>query len=224
MRQRLEEALRHTGADYAEIRIERAEGTSISFRGSELDSISSASSLGGVARALVRGGWGIVTFNGISELRSKLAEAVACARLVGSEKSQLAEVEPVARTVPPPHMERDFREVPLSEKKQNAQSYNDIMLKWHPKIKTTTVSYRDVYREVHFANSEGSYFEETRPDVVLYLVAVARDGNLVQRATESAGKAAGFEITLGREAKAEAAATRRWICSRRRRCRGAFTL
>ena len=56
MRQRLEKALRHTGADYADIGIERAQSTSISFRGSELDSISSASSLGGVARALVRGG------------------------------------------------------------------------------------------------------------------------------------------------------------------------
>src|SRR5574340_416758 len=142
MRQRLEEALRDSGADYADIRIERAESTSLNFRGPELDSISSASSLGGVARALVRGGWGVVTFNDISELRRSVAEAVACARLVGTERSQLAEVEPATRIVPPPPMERDFRGVPLSEKRLVAQSYNEIMLKHHPKIQTTTTSYR----------------------------------------------------------------------------------
>lgn len=208
MRQRMEEALRNTGADYADIRIERAGSTSVSFRGPELDSVSSSSSLGGVARALVRGGWGIVTFNDPSDLRSKVLEAAACARLVGSEKSQLAEVEPVAQVTAAPAMARDFREVPLAEKKQVAQSYNELMLKSHPKIQTTTVSYRDVYREVHFGNSEGGYFEEIRPDVVLALVAVGRNGNLVQRGIETAGKAGGFEVALGREAKAEAAAKR----------------
>ena len=37
MRERMQEALKATGADYADIRIERAEQTSLSFRGPELD-------------------------------------------------------------------------------------------------------------------------------------------------------------------------------------------
>ena len=208
MRQRMEDALRNTGADYAEIRIERAEATEIGFRGREIDRISSSGSLGGTARAVVKGGWGIATFNDISDLAERVREAAACARLVGQERTELAEVEEIEEIVPAPPMQRDFRGVPLAEKRRVTQQYNELMLDLHSAIQTTQTSYRDVYREVYFANSEGSYYQETRPDVVVALTAVARAGNLVQRAHESTGRAAGFEVALGLEAKAQAAAAR----------------
>ena len=173
MRQQMEEALRGSGADYAEIRIERAQTTEISFRGREIDRISSSGSLGGTARAAVKGGWGIVTFNDVSDLRGRVNEAVACAQLVGHEKTALADVERIEEMIPAPAMSRDFRGVALSEKKQVTEQYNGLML-GVPGIHTTQTSYRDVYREVYFASSEGSYFEETRPDVVVSLNAVAR--------------------------------------------------
>jgi TldD protein len=202
------DALRDTGADYAEIRIERTEQTGLGFRGPEMDAISSSSSLGGVARALVKGGWGIVTFNDLSDLRSRVAEAVACARLVGREQSHLAEVEPIEKIIPPPKMQRDFRGVPLAEKQRVLGEYNSLMLGLHPKIQTTQTYYSDRYREVYFANTQGSYFEETRPDLVVSLNAVAREGNLVQRGHEGIGRAAGFDAALGLEARAEATAKR----------------
>ncbi len=208
MRNRMADALRDTSADYAEIRIERTEQTGLGFRGPEMDAISSSSSLGGVARALVKGGWGIVTFNDLSDRPANIREAVACARLVGKEKSHLAEVEPIEKTIPPPKMQRDFRGVPLAEKRQLVKQYNDLMLGLHPKIQTTSARYTDRYREVYFANTQGSYFAETRPDVTVGLTAVARDGDLVQRAHEGFGRAAGFEAALDLEAKAETAAKR----------------
>jgi len=208
MRDQMADALRDSGADYAEIRIERAERTSIAFRGPELDQISFSSSVGGVARALVNGGWGIATFNDLADLRLQVREAVSSARLVGKGESQLAEVDPVQKTIPPPDMERDFRGVPLAEKRQVLKAYNDLILGCHPNIQTTNTSYADRYREVYFANGEGAYFEETRPDVTVGLAAVARDGNLVQRAREGMGRAVGFEAALGLEAKAEKAAKR----------------
>jgi len=208
MQDQMAEALKAHGADYVDIRIERAERTSLSFRGPEMDSISSSRALGGVARALVRGGWGIVTFNDVSDLRAQVAEAVACARLVGKEKSQLAEVEPVEAVIPAPHMERDFRAVPLAEKQRTIQGYNDLILKADPKIQTSIVSYSDLYRQVHFANSEGSYFEETRPDLTVGMSAVAKEGDLVQRGIDGIGYPAGFEVAVGMEARAEAVARR----------------
>jgi TldD protein len=208
MRDQMQEALRDSGADYADIRIERAERTNISFRGEELDHISSSRSLGGVARALVRGGWGVVTFNDISDLRAQVQEAVACARLVGREESRMAPVEAVERVVPPPPMGRDPRGVALAEKKQVIESYNEIMRTRHPKIQTTSTHYSDLHREVHFANSEGSYFEETRPDITVGLSATAREGDLVQRGIDGIGMAAGFEEAVGLEGRAEAAAQR----------------
>jgi len=208
MRDRMQEALRGSGADYAEVRIERAETTSLAFRGRDLDHISAAGSLGGVARALVRGGWGVVTFNDLSDLRQQVREAVACARLVGKETSQLAEVERVEQIIPPPEMERDFRGVPLAEKRRVMEQYNDLMLGLHPKIHTTLAGYADNYRQVWFANTEGSYFEETRPDLSVRLNATAREGNLVQNGFETLGRRAGFEGAVGLEARAETAAKR----------------
>jgi len=208
MRDQIQEALRGAVADYAEIRMERAETTEISYRGREIDYISSSSSLGGMARATVRGGWGVVTFNDLTDLRSRVSDAVACAGLVGREQSELAEVARVEQVAAPPGMDRDFRGVALAEKQRTVQGYNELMLGFHPKIQTTYTIYRDVYRQVYFANSEGSYFEETRPDIGVGLSAIAREGDLVQRAHESAGRAAGFEVALGLEAKAGAAAKR----------------
>jgi TldD protein len=208
MKDQMQEALRDCGADYAELRIERAEATNLVFRGPELDRVSSSSSLGGVARALVRGGWGIVTFNDLSDLRAQMREAVACARLVGRERSQLAETEQVDEVVPAPPMERDFRGVALAEKKRVLQGYNELMLGAHPKIQTTSLSYTDLHRQVHFANSEGSYFEETRPDITLGMSAVAKEGDLVQRGIDSVGRPAGFEAVMGLEARVENLAQR----------------
>ncbi len=208
MRDQMTEALRECGADYADIRIERSDDTSLGFRGAEIDQISSANSLGGVARALVRGGWGVVSFNDLSDLRSRVRDAVACAALVGKDKSILAEADPVEKVTPAPPMERDFRGVPLAEKKQVAQEYNDLMLRHHPNINTTHTWYADRYREVYYLNSNGSYFEETRPDIILSLNAVARVGDLVQRGRKSLGRAAGFEVVVGQEARAESAAKR----------------
>jgi TldD protein len=208
MRDQMEEALRSAGADYAEIRIERAERTHIGFRGAELDEIASTSSLGGMVRALVNGGWGIATFNDLSDLSAQAREAAASARLVGKQSSQLAEVKPVERIMPAPDMDRDFRGVPLAEKQQVVKGYNDLMLKLHPKIQTTHCRYSDRHREVYYANSQGSYFEETRPDLTLSLVAVAREDSLTQRAHEGFGGAVGFDAVVGLEAKAETAAKR----------------
>jgi TldD protein len=208
MRERMEEALRGSGADYAEIRVERAERTSLSFRGHELDAVSSSGSLGGVARALVRGGWGIVTFNDVRDLRRHVREAVACARLVGNRTSEFAEVEPVQEIIPSPPMERDFRGVALADKKRVIEEYNELMLALDPSIQTTRATYADEYRLIHFANSEGSYSEKRRPDVVVGLTAVARDGHLVQQGRERVGRAAGFEVAVGLEAKAQSAAQR----------------
>jgi TldD protein len=98
--------------------------------------------------------------------------------------------------------------VALAEKKQVIQSYNEIMRTLHPKIQTTSTHYSDLHREVHFASSEGSYFEETRPDITVGLSAVAREGDLVQRGIDGIGMAAGFEEALGLEGRAEAAARR----------------
>jgi len=207
VRDRMEQALKGSDADFADIRIERESASRIMFRGRDLDHVGTTTSIGGIARALVRGGWGYATFNNLDRVRSALEEACECARLVGCDKSALAQVEPVVDDVRAT-MERDFRSVELSAKTSVIEEYNDLILGHHEKIETSNVSYSDSFREVWYANSEGSYLHDERPDVTAYVVAVARDGDNVQMAHDSSGGNAGFVLAEGLHERALAVAQR----------------
>jgi TldD protein len=138
LRNLMEEALKRSKADYTEIRIETDITSGLLFRGEELDQIGSSRSVGGIVRSMVKGGWGIATFNDLASLESKVLEAVECARLVGNETSKLAPVEPVVDHLTV-GMKKDFRGVSLSEKKEVAEEYNKAILQYDKKIQSTGV-------------------------------------------------------------------------------------
>src|SRR2546428_5803689 len=99
-REEIEGALKGHDADYIEVRIDDTSTNRIVYRGRELEEIGRTRSFGGNARALVNGGWGVVSFNDATGLRQRVADAVSQARHVGGEGSVLAEVEPVIDIVP----------------------------------------------------------------------------------------------------------------------------
>ncbi len=190
MREQLASALTGHDADYIEIRIEEAEATRIQYRGQELEDIGSTTSLGGNVRALVKGGWGFVSFNDLSRLRDKVELAVRQARLVGREESKLAPIDLVFDIVQP-EVKKDPAAVPLGQKKKLLDEYNDII--WaRPKIQTSTITYADGRKRVIFANSAGSYIEQPKVDLSARIIAVARDGDDVQQASLSLGSNGDF--------------------------------
>ena len=185
MRDMMSEALKGHDADYIEIRVEEGESTRIQYRGKELEDIGRTSSLGGNVRALVKGGWGFISFNDLGELRTKVETAVRQARLVGKEESKLAPVDPVVDTVEP-EVKKDPSAIPLARKKQILDEYNGVI--WSvPKIQTSSIMYSDRRKKVVFASSEGSYIEQTKVDLMARFSAVARDGGNVQQSSLSMG-------------------------------------
>ena len=98
MRDLIESALKGHNADYIEIRIEDTETTNISFRGRELDEIGHSTGKGGNVRVCVKGGWGFASFNDLDSIRSKVQQAISQARMVGNEKTELADAAPVVAT------------------------------------------------------------------------------------------------------------------------------
>jgi TldD protein len=207
LRDRIEEALRKSDAEYADIRIEETTSSWLNFRGKELDSIGSSKSLGGIVRALVKGGWGYSTFNDMDDLGKRVKEACESARMVGKEETQFAPVEPVV-DIMKATLEKDFREISLSEKKSTVEEYNQIALGYNKKIQTTSVGYGDSFRKIWFANSEGTYIEDERPNTFVYVSATAREGNNVQNGFESNGGKTGFQTIEGFQKQAESAAQR----------------
>ncbi|MFC1873502.1 TldD/PmbA family protein [Chloroflexota bacterium] len=182
-------------ADYIEARLETSQTSHITYRGRDLESIGRYSAVGGNVRAMVKGGWGFVSFNSLDELPSRVELAVKQARIIGKEESNLAPVEPVVDQVSV-ELARNPVSIPLAEKKQVLDEYNDII--WAtPGIQTSVVGYGDGHKRVIFANSLGSYIEQERRDVTLRLAAVATDGGDVQQVGLSLGSSGDFSRIQG---------------------------
>jgi TldD protein len=211
MRDHILKALDRSGADYTEIRTERKWRTRVLYKGHNLETLETSSELGGIVRCLVGGGWGIAVFNSLDELDRRVEDANRIARVVSTkvrEPATLAPTEIVQEEIRAV-LEKDPRSVPLRRKKELTQRYNDVMLNWSDKIITTQTQYIDSFSQVTFANSDGAFFFEERPDVTLLLVSTAREGDTnIQAGFESLGWAAGFEAAEHRDDKAESAARR----------------
>jgi TldD protein len=207
MRDRITQALKSHGADYVEIRIEESETTRIQYRGRELEEIGRTTELGGNVRALVRGGWGFVSFNDLRDLKERVALAVRQARLVGEEVSLLAEVESMVDIVPA-ELIKDPREVPLAEKKRLLDEYNGIIWGLSPQIQTSLIRYGDTYKRLYFCTSEGSYIEQEKVDVRALFLAVAREDGNIQRAHLSLGSIRDYGVVEGLHERIEETARR----------------
>ncbi|MBA7680652.1 hypothetical protein ES703_88973 [subsurface metagenome] len=177
--QELAELIRRGEADYIEARLEESQNSHIVYRGRELESIGRSEAVGGNVRAMVKGGWGFVSFNSLSNLRSRVEMAIKQATLVGSETSQLATVPPLVDRVLS-GVGKDPVTVSLAEKKQMLDEYNEIIWR-QPEIQTSTVGYGDSRKQTIFLSSLGSHIEQERADIMLRIAAVAvRDGDVQQ--------------------------------------------
>ncbi len=198
MRERMEQALRLSKADYTEIRIEQREASKVIFRGRDLETADVVIDVGGIVRSLCRdGGWGIATFNSLDDLPERVEQAYRCAKAVHGEPIDLAEVPSSQERILVP-LVKDFRGISLETKKTLIESYNEILLSYGDAIQDTTARYTDRFSRVFYANSEGTFIEEERPEVSIALAAVAREGDNVQRGFEGLALVQGFGGWRGR--------------------------
>ncbi len=207
MRERLEEALRAGKAEYIDIRVEDVLTTQIEFQGDSLDKIGSSKKRGGIVRALVKGGWGYATFNDLNHLGDRVKEACEAARLVGTGQSAFAPVAPVVDDVRA-EMVKDFRTIPLAQKKALIEEYHRLARHYHPKIKSASAVYGDAFKKIWFASSEGTYIEDEQPDTFVSVGVTAREGDNVQRGFDAINGHHGYQTVENYHAQVEQAAQR----------------
>lgn len=179
MREKLVAALAGQKADYLEIRLDESSSSRLVYRGDRLEEAGRSSSIGGNVRALVKGGWGFVSFNSLDKLADHISLAIEQAKHVGKDKSTFSPIEPITDT-----LEAEFKknplDIPLSLKKELLDEYNRLMLDTR-EIQTSSIGYTDGKKKVTLATSEGAYIEQSRIDVNLRLSAIAaRDGDVQQ--------------------------------------------
>ena len=197
----LRKALAHADADYVEVRAEERATTQIVYVGAELENISEFTSVGGCVRALVKGGWGFVSFNDLDDLPRFVRLACEQARMVGRSESQLAPVAPAVGHVSA-SVEVDPRAVALGDKEALCRGYNGRILA-NEAVQTSSVRYRDTWRRTTLASSEGTAVQDEGLFCGVSLAAIARDGANVQTAHKSVGDLRGFQICQGLDDECE---------------------
>jgi len=207
VKDRLLQAVGKNSVDYLDVRYEISDLTRIHYQRDELEGMSSNRSTGGIVRACHKGGWGQMTFDSLSDLTRAVEEACQCSRMVGHKRTKLAKVDEIVDAEIAATMKRDPRGVPLAEKAKLLADYNAIII-GADHIESSDVSYMDQFRTVYFASSRGAYFREDRPTCAMSLVATARDGSLVQRASEGKRSKDDFDALKGQEHLAARAAKR----------------
>ena len=180
-------------ADFLLIRLEESESTDILLRGEKIETLSEEVAIGGQVRACYRGGWGFASFNRLSSMEEQIEDAIAAARLVGTQKTALAEVPTIEGVYELPLPAGDPREIPLADKKALCEHYNQLLRDYDSRITTTAVSYSDLTQRITIATSEGTLVEQAWADLEARFSAIARHGETVQTGRETTGSRRGWQ-------------------------------
>jgi len=204
----IQDALVASRADYTEIRLEERETSRVAFRGRDLETADITIDRGGIVRALCHdGGWGIATFNSLEDLPARVEQAYQAAQAIQGEQIELAPV-PIVQEEIIASLERDFRGISFSRKKELLESYNNLLVGYHDRIIDSAALYQDSFSRVYYANSQGTAFVEERPLITLYFRATAREGDNVQQGVEGLSLPRGFETVETQEQMVQKAAQR----------------
>jgi TldD protein len=182
-------------AEYIEVHLEESQASHLTYRGKELESVDKTGAVGGNVRALVRGGWGFVSFNSLEGLPAKVQQALELARLVSGGEAKIGPVKPLVDTVSS-GVKLNPVDIPLAAKKQVLDEYNELI--WStPKLQTSVIGYSDGFKTYTYLNSAGSYIEQERADVTLRATAIAADNGEVQQVGLSLGSLGEFDRIKG---------------------------
>lgn len=205
--------------DYLAIRLEESQDSQIRIRGGKggdrIEALSEGLAIGGQVRACYKGGWGFASFNRLTDLAVRLEDAIAAARLIGDDTTQLAPIEIVQARCILPLTGTDPRRVSLADKKALCHHYSEILRSGRSTvggqnigIASTVVSYGDSYQQILLATSEGTLIEQGWADMEMRFSATARQGEKVQTGRETVGSRRAYEDLTGLEEKVKAAGDR----------------
>ena len=182
-------------AEYIEAHLEESQSSHLTYRGKELESTDKTSAVGGNIRALVKGGWGFVSFNSLDDLPEKAKQAVEQARFVGGGDAKVNPFRPIVDRVVE-EVKKNPVDIPLSQKKKILDEYNEII--WStPKLQTSLSATATATANTIYLNSAGSFIEQERADVTLRATAIAADGGEVQQVGLSLGSRGDFNQIKG---------------------------
>lgn len=200
------EAAPELGAEFAEIRVVSAEGTSVAVQDGRADKLAAASSQGAGVRALVDGAWGFAPTNAVneSELRACLQDAVSLARAASvrvAERARVRPVDPIEVSVAT-KAKTDPRDIALEDKVARVFEMEQAGKAVDPeRIVNTKVTYRDSVTVETVANTFGTFVEQTITRCGISSYITAQEGDVRQAGGKHRHASAGYELIENLEPK-----------------------
>jgi TldD protein len=194
VKSRILDALDRSRAEYAELRVRRVWSTTILVRDRGVEVATAGAETGGAARCCSPGtGWGMAGFSGTDRLDAFTLKAHELA--LGGVSRQPVRLAPIAvRQIEAAHpLPDDPREVPLSEKRQRAETLAAAIFAADRRIVSARVLCRDEVIETWLATSEGTWLHELRSETSVAAVAIAEEGGNIERALGSLATRGGWK-------------------------------
>ncbi len=190
----MKKAIDGLDVDYAEIRLERSETTSLSYMGPVLEDIGTTFALAGCIRVCEKGGWGFASFNRVEDAPESALNAVEMAKLAFRGRTSLAPVEPIIDTIKD-KVTTNPASITIAEKHELVKKYNNLMLN-EKEIVTTNVNYRDSKKDIWLHTSDGTMLHQEKIRAGISFIAVSKDSNNIQRGYKSFGDTRGYDTVL----------------------------
>ena len=182
--------------DFLDVRFFLGEATTINIRNGTAEHISSESNIGAALRALIGGAWGFSTTKSFEEkdLLAAMETAVSAARAMKKYIGESGTVPDkyVYKGVAPLKVRTDPREIALEDKIKVAVELEKNIRK-DERIKVSQASLTDIVQREVIVNSLGTEVDVSNCYVRVGGNAVAREGTLIQNASDSVGTSRGWE-------------------------------
>ncbi|HEU5219964.1 MAG TPA: TldD/PmbA family protein [Gemmatimonadales bacterium] len=200
MKSRIQDALGRSRAGYTELRLRRVWSTSVLVRDRTVEVATAAVETGGIVRSCSPGtGWGMMGFSEADRLDLPVTQAhelsLAAASRIPVALAPIA-VRECESAAP---LGDDPREIPLTEKRQRAESLAASLFGLDRRVVAGRVLLRDEVVETWLATSEGTWVHDLRSEVSVAALAIAEEEGNIERALGSLGLRGGWRAAEGAE-------------------------
>ena len=186
------------GAEFADARVFENSGTGITRQDGRADKLNTGTSKGLGIRVLKDHAWGFASLSNFDKDSAfaalDAAVSMAEASSARAEKGCVAEVEPIEREVLA-QVKIDPRSVSVERKMAALEGYEQAAIKIvGDKLANSIVSYSDRVDAETVCNTQGTCVYKESIRTIMHTRIVARDGDILQKASTRIGEPVGFEL------------------------------
>ncbi len=186
----IEEAL-ETGADFAEIFLENTNQSVIRVTSGEVTNIS-RNNVSGAGIRLIQG---VDEVYGYTNKADETSIRNIIHNLRATYQSEQVKATPLGEAKPYVHnAKRPMDSVPVKEKTDVLVRLSNIMSQHDERIVQSIAQLIEWEQDILVVNSHGTYQDDKRTYIRAVMMAVAKDGNVMQEAYEGPGRFMGFEM------------------------------